>query len=392
MTDTQTILANYETALAKLAGSEGEPNSDDMAQIISACKEASAHHPAARAKFATLLALGADMNADAQQAAEAFVEAAMSGMPQLLRELGVVLLITNNSSALAGALLKKAYAGGDWIAAFIILREASRGRYLATIEELTHLTQILSPAVPFKEDITNAIAGLEPFTPPAAALFKKTPCVDAALTLAKTAYAPTPSALHDDVSAKSFQRVLSPLECDYLIAIASQVMQPSKVVDASVADSIGAHYRTSDGGTILPIMFDFPLIGILNKLAAAADLPVSHAEFPAMLRYRPGQEYHPHHDYLEEDQDDYSKVKACGQRAATLLTYLNDGYEGGETSFPDLNVSYKGNAGDCLYFRNTDLEGTPIPASLHAGVPVTSGEKWLATSWFREKPFWSWER
>ena len=63
----------------------------------------------------------------------------------------------------------------------------------------------------------------------------------------------------------------------------------------------------------------------------------------------------------------------------------NDDYTGGETRFPKLDVSVKGATGELVRFNNTDEDMQPLRASLHEGVPVESGEKWLLSKWVRER-------
>jgi len=75
-----------------------------------------------------------------------------------------------------------------------------------------------------------------------------------------------------------------------------------------------------------------------------------------------------------------------GQRVATFLVYLNDGYEGGETSFPRLDYRFKGATGDALVFANVEPNGAPDPRTMHAGTPTTRGEKWLLSQWIRDRP------
>lgn len=72
-----------------------------------------------------------------------------------------------------------------------------------------------------------------------------------------------------------------------------------------------------------------------------------------------------------------------------MLT-LKDGFSGGETTFSRLGASWRGRAGDAVFFRNTDEEENPYKDSLHAGAPVTQGEKWILTLWFRARRFWFW--
>ncbi len=95
-----------------------------------------------------------------------------------------------------------------------------------------------------------------------------------------------------------------------------------------------------------------------------------------VLRYAPGQEYRPHFDAID---------RADNQRVLTFLVYLNDGYEGGETRFLHSGLTVKGKKGDGLLFRNAGQDGRPDPNSQHAGLPVTSGEKFLASRWIRQR-------
>jgi len=66
---------------------------------------------------------------------------------------------------------------------------------------------------------------------------------------------------------------------------------------------------------------------------------------------------------------------------------LNDDYEGGETEFLSTGLKVCGRKGDGLLFRNADASGKPDLNSQHAGLPVTAGEKYLASRWIRERRF-----
>lgn len=385
------ISEKYRSAMARISGAAGEPIGADFSGTVMDLQSITAFSPGAKAKLAVLTELGAGTKQDSAEAAKMFLSAAGSGLPPLVRELGALVLMQGGADGLAGALLKKAALAGDWIAGFLILREAGRGRYFLNAQTLKNLTASMSPSVPLVEHIKAAILALTDDIQPIPDMDHDADICRKA-TAMPTSYAEPESAfIHlADPVVKSCTAVLTPFQCDYLIAMSAALMQPSKVVDADIADSKKQGYRTSDGAVLLPHSLDRPLIRILNHITRAAGIKPEHGEFLALLRYRPGQEYYPHHDYLPEDAADYSKVKSCGQRCATVLTYLNDDYAGGKTNFPTLNINYKGGVGDSLYFTNTDEDGEPIPASLHAGRAVISGEKWLATLWIREKPFWPW--
>ena len=69
-----------------------------------------------------------------------------------------------------------------------------------------------------------------------------------------------------------------------------------------------------------------------------------------------------------------------------MLVYLNQGFEGGETDFPLLDLKFKGRKGDALMFSNVDASGAPDRRMFHAGLPPTAGEKWLLSQWVRDRP------
>ena len=77
----------------------------------------------------------------------------------------------------------------------------------------------------------------------------------------------------------------------------------------------------------------------------------------------------------------------ANQRILTVLVYLNDDYEGGETLFVRTGLRFKGRSGDALLFRNALPDGRADELSQHAGLPVVAGEKFIASRWIRARPF-----
>ena len=125
----------------------------------------------------------------------------------------------------------------------------------------------------------------------------------------------------------------------------------------------------------------------LSLLAAALGAPQAMLEPFAVLNYAPGEEYGEHVDYLDPAIPAYAaELAQRGQRVATCLLYLNDDFEGGETEFTKLGLSFKGRKGDALFFFSADSSGRPDPRTVHAGRTPTSGEKWLLSQFFRNRP------
>lgn len=390
---TQNMKQVYVKAMQLLAGRGQEPSKQDFREATAHLRTAAPSLPPAQAMLATLLALGCDGKPDDKNAAKMFLKAATSGFPPAIRGLAVCLLQSKNTQNMGAGLLRRAAAGGDWVAAFLILRQAERGTYYGSKTDLNQLAGMLSPAVPFQEALQSTIANLAPtITPVSPSPFALAPCEKAVSNWFVPQKPTGVKKLHEQPEISSIPDALTPLLCDYLIATTTALMQPSKVVDATEASAVSTQYRTSDGAVLLPAQMDIVHVGILRRLSALAGIEPYQGEFLSLLRYKPGQEYKPHHDFLVEDTQDYSKIKACGQRKRTLLTYLNAEYEGGATAFSKLDITYKGQTGDALLFDNTDANGTPHQDSLHAGVPVETGEKWLATLWCRERAFWPWVR
>lgn len=175
-----------------------------------------------------------------------------------------------------------------------------------------------------------------------------------------------------------FERLFSPDECAWLAAAAVPMLEPAVVVDPGSGRQVRDPVRVCDSiGFTWPL--ENPAIHALNRrLAAATGTAIGQGEPLQVLRYRPGGEYRPHFDAIPG---------FANPRTLTMLVWLNDDYEGGETHFPTPGLKLKGRAGDALLFRNTGPDGRRDPAAGHAGLPVTAGEKLIASRWIRARLF-----
>lgn len=185
---------------------------------------------------------------------------------------------------------------------------------------------------------------------------------------------------------------LSDEEVDYLTFHAQPRLKPSLVVEPSTGRPLRNALRTSEGTSLYPDMVDMAVGLIANRLATAAGVHVGHGEPLALLRYRIGQEYKPHYDFLTPEAlgSTADPFEGGGQRTVTVLAYLNDVPRGGGTAFPRLDITLAPVRRAVVVLRNCGADGTPDPRTLHAGLPVESGEKWLATLWLRERPIGLW--
>ena len=78
-------------------------------------------------------------------------------------------------------------------------------------------------------------------------------------------------------------------------------------------------------------------------------------------------------DYFDPKKYGDELLKNGGQRIVSILCYLNDVPEGGETTFPFINLDVKPIKGSAVMWYNADLEGNLDATSLHAGKPVLQG-------------------
>lgn len=172
-----------------------------------------------------------------------------------------------------------------------------------------------------------------------------------------------------------FQRLFTPAECDHLAGTAGPNLGPSTIVNPDTGRPEPDPIRTSESCE-LPWFVEDPAVHALNRrLAAATGTSVEQGEPLQVLRYSAGQQYRPHAD---------SVPGLANQRVLTALVYLNDGYEGGGTTFPRVGLTVEGRRGDVLVFRNASADGRVDPMSVHAGLPVSSGTKLLASRWIRQ--------
>lgn len=179
-------------------------------------------------------------------------------------------------------------------------------------------------------------------------------------------------------SITRFERIFSPEECAWLASAGAPMLEPAVVVDRATGRQRPDPVRVCDSaGFTWPL--ENPAIQALNRrLAAASGTDVRQGEPLQLLRYRPGGEYRPHFDFIPG---------FANQRAMTMLVWLNEDYQGGETHFPTPGLKLRGRVGDAILFRNTGPDGRRDPAAGHAGLPVIAGEKLIASRWIRERPF-----
>ena len=363
--------AIYTLATRLLFKSE---NAEEAAAKLSKAK-ASGSTDAARL-LGVMQALGLGVTQDEARSISDLLNLAKAGEASALREIACILALRDVGDAAISSLIEKA-ASVDPVAAAFALARAQEGRAVAG-------------------DPSAHAAVLRRFGYPRAAALTK----DVKQNVAQSGVAIDWDAIKSDLSLTPhlsspqqrlssspdvviFRQAAPPEVCEYVIAHSASRLGPSLVYDPQEARMVRDPLRTSATASLSPIDLDLAMIALNRLMCAAAGCEEANGEFLSVLNYAPGQQYRPHFDCIPPGPD----FDRSGQRAKTALLFLNDDYGGGETHFTEIDLKVRGRRGDILVFSNLDASGAVDRTARHAGLPVTSGAKWLASKWFRTKKF-----
>ncbi|GAB4818416.1 hypothetical protein N2152v2_005462 [Parachlorella kessleri] len=199
--------------------------------------------------------------------------------------------------------------------------------------------------------------------------------------------------LHEEARIFVFENFLTEEECDHIVSLAEPRLQRSGVVNTDTGGSEVSEIRTSQG-VFLERNEDPIIADIEERIARWTLLPVGNGEGLQVLRYDKKQKYDGHYDYFFDKQS----VQNGGNRYATVLMYLADTEEGGETVFPNVpapngdngpefsecaryHLAAKPKKGSAVLFHSIKPSGELERRSLHTACPVIKGVKWSAPKW-----------
>lgn len=193
---------------------------------------------------------------------------------------------------------------------------------------------------------------------------------------------------HEDPLVETTDEVYSAEECELMIALGEPYLLRSLTLHDERPELVESDVRRSSDHSFYTFQEDFALCWLQERMLASLGVGLSHAEPLVLLRYETSEEYKPHRDYLPPSAPGNTKrPDEPGQRVHTVFSYLADVEDGGETEFPLLGVRISPKRGRVVHFVNLLPNGEPDPRTLHAGLAVRRGTKWLATLWTRERRF-----
>ena len=173
-------------------------------------------------------------------------------------------------------------------------------------------------------------------------------------------------------------------ECNYIINLINNNNFKSQVIGAE-GKSIYEDSRTSSTSNLGTI--DSTVRSVHQKIANYLGFPIENGESLQGQMYEPGEYFKPHQDAFSGNSYG-AHAGTAGNRVYTLMIYLNDNFEGGETRFTNIDKSVIPETGKAVFWKNIDESKNIIPDAMHEGCEVKSGKKYIITSWWRENA-WS---
>ena len=165
-----------------------------------------------------------------------------------------------------------------------------------------------------------------------------------------------------------------------LIALIEADRRPSTIAD----DNGDAYFRTSE---TCDLAADLPAVQQVEAMITQlSGIDPAFGEPLQGQRYAEGQEFKPHTDYFAPGGRDFEKFcSQSGNRTWTFMIYLNDVTAGGATRFKLLDKTFQPEVGKLLCWNNRLPDGGVNHTTLHHGMKVRKGVKYVITKWYRER-------
>lgn len=382
--DARFTLANFT-----LIGHMVPRNVSHACQILE--QAASKGHDASMRLLGVLKAMGHGTETDWPGAVALLVKGAGAGHASAMCEL---------------ALLRSFYGFEDDLNHRLLMAAATRGHVVAMMHLVrAHVegAENLDPAMAKLWSLQAQQAG-HPIAPGFVAAVKADPASQALApadlpdipddvasdlaTAPESAARPSAHTVLDRPHVELVSSLISVQLCDHVIAQSAPSLAPARVVDPASGELRPDPYRHSFNMTFWPADLDLVLHAVGARMAAVGGYSPDHGEMVSVLVYQKDMYYGPHFDCLVPDvEGNNPELERSGQRPRTVLIYLNDAYEGGETNFVRANFSHKGKTGDAIVFSNVLDDGSIDEQSLHESKAVQQGVKWIASRWLRENPY-----
>ncbi len=206
------------------------------------------------------------------------------------------------------------------------------------------------------------------------------------IDIAKLLRAPERVPLAEKPRIRVVKGFATPAECQWVINRLRSKLAPAMIWDEVTGRGEVDPRRSSSAVELRLTEIDVVIEVLRARISTATSLPEFIFEIPQVMHYSVGQQFVPHHDFLDPSKPGLAAdIARRGQRILTFLIYLNEEFEGGETEFPSAGIKWRGRTGDAIAFANVTPDDRPDPLTLHAGRPPIAGEKWIFSQWIRNR-------
>jgi len=132
--------------------------------------------------------------------------------------------------------------------------------------------------------------------------------------------------------------------------------------------------------------FDPVVKNIISRVCDLTNTPFENAENLQVVKYEKDGYYNEHFDSVTNTSGNAKFfLSQGGHRIITMLIYLNDDFTEGGTRFVVLNKDIKPPKYHGILFHTLDKNKNRChPKALHAGLPIKSGNKYIANVWIRQ--------
>ncbi len=178
-------------------------------------------------------------------------------------------------------------------------------------------------------------------------------------------------------------------ECQYLIQQAIPMLestkQQAKKVTNTEIDAFSGDSAIFTSRQTSPVDRT-----IQQRFSEIENVPVSYFEPISLLKYSVGHDYSTHTDAFDAERIRRHELKGDfgGQRMTTNLIYLLPAIEGGITRYDKIDLNISGEMGMSVIHHNARADFNPDPQSLHTGMEILQGEKWLLRTATRQNPLY----
>jgi len=186
----------------------------------------------------------------------------------------------------------------------------------------------------------------------------------------------------EDLDIFVVRHFLDARECERLIEMIDAWRIPSQLL----APTGDPEFRTSESCNLDPK--DRFVKKIEARITGLLGIDPLNGETIQGQRYAVGQRFKPHHDFFHTHLPYWEEMaRTGGQRTWTAMIFLNEPEGGGATFFEKAGVRVTPRTGNLLAWNNMNALGEPNSFSIHEGMPVTAGVKYIITKWHRERPW-----